>query len=184
MTDAALLPHQAAVTLDAIARVGYRRLISRRRLLQWTAQATHWRRRGSRGQSLFVAGLAISSLLPSLRPGSSSLLPQRACCLLLPGSSCGFFLSSVGWFLNLRPVEQKGDLPLPEADRRLLRQVARRTWHFSRPLSTRTPRGCRPIITRLPIRTAWPCGEPTNIGLWMASALGAYDSGSLTIDQV
>ena len=26
--------------------------------------------------------------------------------------------------------------------------------------------------------------SPTNIGLWMASALGAYDSGYLTIDQV
>ncbi|EKD96596.1 MAG: hypothetical protein ACD_23C01387G0001, partial [uncultured bacterium] len=54
--DAALLPHQAAVTMDAIARVCYRRMISHRYLLAWTAQSTHWR--ASRRQSLFVAGLA------------------------------------------------------------------------------------------------------------------------------
>ena len=60
VADAALLPHQAAVTLDAIARVWYRRMISRRGLLEWTAQATHWR--ASRRQPLFVASLALGSL--------------------------------------------------------------------------------------------------------------------------
>src|SRR6185369_2627326 len=59
-TDAALLPHQAAVTLDAIARVWYRRVISRRDLLEWTAQATHWS--AARRQSLFVASLSLGSL--------------------------------------------------------------------------------------------------------------------------
>ena len=33
--SAALLPHQAAVAIDAIARVAFRRLISRRLLLEW-----------------------------------------------------------------------------------------------------------------------------------------------------
>ena len=62
--DAALLPHQAAVTLDAIARVWYRRMISRRGLLEWTAQATHWS--ASRRQPLFVATLALGSLFSGI----------------------------------------------------------------------------------------------------------------------
>ena len=185
MTDAALLPHQAAVTLDAIARVGYRRLISKRRLLQWTAQATHWRRRGSRGQSLFVAGLAISSLFAIITAWILFSITPESLLLAAPWLVLWFFSPLIGWFLNLRPVEQKGDLPLPEADRRLLRQVARRTWHFFSAFVNENTSWLPPdnyqvaYQDRLAMRTS-----PTNIGLWMASALGAYDSGFLTIDQV
>lgn len=43
VVDAALIPHQAGLARDAILRVGYRRLLSHRRLLQWTsAQAGLW----------------------------------------------------------------------------------------------------------------------------------------------
>ena len=87
--DAALLPHQAAVTLDAIARVWYRRLISRRGLLEWTAQATHWS--ASRRQPLFVAGLALGSLFSRhRRAGRSGASCRPACRRPPPGSSCGF----------------------------------------------------------------------------------------------
>ena len=42
VADAALLPHQAGLALDAIVRVWYRRLISHRGLLEWTsAQVMH-----------------------------------------------------------------------------------------------------------------------------------------------
>jgi len=179
--DAALLPHQAAVSLDAIARVGYRRMISRR-LLEWTAQAT---RSTSRRQPLFVASLALSSLFSAiagvavwrLMPAS---LPPAAPWLLL------WLLSPfLGWLLNLRPVENARAQPLPEADRRFLREVARRTWrYFSSFVNTRTswlPPDNYQVAhqNRLAMRTS-----PTNIGLWMTSALGAHDSGFLTLDQV
>ena len=43
LAEAALLIHQAGLALDAIMRVFYRRLISRRKLLEWsTAQRTEW----------------------------------------------------------------------------------------------------------------------------------------------
>ncbi len=181
-TDAALLPHQAAVALDAIGRVWYRRLVSRRNLLEWTAQATHWS--ASRRQPLFVAGLALGSIF-SLIVGSAvwrfmpAALPQAAPWLLL------WFISPLlGWLLNLRPTEQQQD-QLPEADRLFLRQVARRTWcYFSKFVNAETswlPPDNFQIAhqNRLAMRTS-----PTNIGLWLTSVLAANDSGYLTVSQV
>jgi cyclic beta-1,2-glucan synthetase len=181
--DAALLPHQAAVTLDAVARVCYRRLISRRDLLEWTAQATHWS--ASRRQPLFVATLTLGSLFSvvtgwaiwRVMPAS---LPHASPWLVL------WFLSPLlGWLLNLRPVERLQAEPLPETDRRFLREVARRTWrYFSSFVSADTswlPPDNYQVAhqDRLAMRTS-----PTNIGLWMTSALGAHDCGYLTVNQV
>ena len=188
-TDAALLPHQAAVTLDAIARVGYRRLISKRRLLQWTAQATILSGRGqidgSRKQSLFVAGLAFGSLFSIIAAWTLFYVTPKSLELAAPWLGLWFFSPLIGWYLNQRPVELKADSPLSEADRRLLRQVARRTWHFFSAFVGDNTSWLPPdnyqvaYQDRLAMRTS-----PTNIGLWMASALGAYDSGYLTLDQV
>ncbi|MDR3629118.1 MAG: glucoamylase family protein [Desulfocapsaceae bacterium] len=183
MADAALLPHQTAVTLDAIIRIWYRSLISRRGLLEWTVQATHWR--ASRRQLLFVARLAFGSLFSSIVGFTISFVRPESLLLASPWLGLWFFSPLLGWLLNLRPVEQKGDKTLPEADRRLLRQVARRTWrYFSAFVNGDTswlPPDNYQVAhqDRLAMRTS-----PTNIGLWMASALGAHDSGYLTIDQV
>ncbi len=182
-TDAALLPHQAAVSLDAIVRVWYRRMVSRRNLLEWTAQATHWS--ASRRQPLFVASLALGSFFSASVGGAvwfvkPDSLPQATPWLVL------WFLSPLlGWLLNLRPVESLQPHPLPETDRRFLRQVARRTWrYFSSFVNVRTswlPPDNYQIAhqNRLAMRTS-----PTNIGLWMTSVLGAHDSGYLTVTQV
>ena len=181
--DAALLPHQAAVSLDAIARVWFRRMISRRDLLEWTAQATHWS--ASRRQPLFVASLALGSIFSGIIGGAiwrvmPASLPQAAPWLVL------WFLSPLlGWLLNLRPALQQLTLPLPEKDRHFLRQIARRTWrYFSAFVSADTswlPPDNYQVShqNRLAMRTS-----PTNIGLWMTSALGAHDCGYLTVNQV
>ncbi len=189
MTDAALMPHQAVVTLDAIARVGYRRLISRRRLLQWTAQATSLRgdgqRNGAGRQSLFVARLALTSLFSIIAAWTLFLLTPKSLPLATPWLALWFFSPLIGWLLNRRPVEQKSGSPLSEADRRLLRQVARRTWHFFSAFVSDNTSWLPPDNyqvahqDRLAMRTS-----PTNIGLYMASTMGAYDCGYLTLDQV
>ena len=182
-TDAAFLPHQAAVALDAIARVCYRRFVSRRDLLEWTAQATHWS--ASRRQPLFVAGLALGSLFSALLGAalgqfSPASLPQAA-----PWLALWFVSPLLGWLLNLRPVEGRQEKPLPEGDQRFLREVARRTWrYFSAFVDAETswlPPDNYQVAhqNRRAMRTS-----PTNIGLWMTSALGAHDSGYLTVSQL
>ncbi len=181
--DAALLPHQAAVALDAICRVWYRCLISRRGLLEWKAQATHWS--ACRRQPLFVAGLSLATLF-SIVVGLAlwhvipASLPQAAPWLVL------WLVSPLlGWLLNLPPGAGRRVQPLPEKDRLLLRQVARRTWrYFSSFVSADTswlPPDNYQVShqNRLAMRTS-----PTNIGLWLTSALGASDCGYLTVNQV
>jgi cyclic beta-1,2-glucan synthetase len=181
--DAALLPHQVAVTLDAIARVWYRRVISRRGLLEWTAQATHWS--ASRRQPLFVASLALGSLFSVIAGWVIWRVMPASLPLAAPWLGLWFLSPLLGWLLNLRPALQRRDCPLPETDRRFLRHVARRTWrYFSAFVSADTswlPPDNYQVShqDRLAMRTS-----PTNIGLWMTSALGAHDFGYLTIDQV
>lgn len=181
--DAALLPHQAAVTLDAIARVFYRRLVSKRDLLEWAAQATHWS--ASRRQPVFIASLAMGSAFSAavawaIRGVTPASLPQA-----LPWLVLWFLSPLLAWLLNLRPAEQQWIQPLPEKDRRFLRQVARRTWrYFSSFVGKETcwlPPDNYQVAhqNRLAMRTS-----PTNIGLWMTSVLGAHDSGYLTLNQV
>ncbi len=183
MADAALLPHQAAVALDAIARVWYRRLVSRRGLLEWTAQSTHWS--ASRRQSLFVAGLSMGSIFSVLAGWAIYRHMPASLTMAAPWLVLWFLSPLLGWLLNLRPHENNGRRLLPEKDRRFLRNIARRTWrYFSDFVSEETswlPPDNYQVShqNHLAMRTS-----PTNIGLWMTSVLGAHDSGYLTVDQV
>ncbi len=183
VADAALLPHQTAVSLDAIARVWYRRMISRRGLLEWTAQAGQGST--SRQQSLFVMSLTLGSLFSSIVGFVVAGVMPESLLLAAPWLVLWFFSPLLGRRLNLETDRQKRTQQLPEADRRLLRQVARRTWRyfsvFVSPDTSWLPPDNYQVShqNRLAMRTS-----PTNIGLWMTSALGASDSGYLTINQV
>jgi cyclic beta-1,2-glucan synthetase len=181
--DAALLPHQAAVALDAIVRVVYRRMISRHDLLEWTAQSTHWS--ASRRQPLFVASLALVSLFSGAAGWAVWHVMPATMPLAAPWLVLWFFSPLLGWLLNLRPDDQQSAQPLLETDRRFLRQVARRTWRYFSAFVTADTFWLPPDNyqvahqNRLAMRTS-----PTNIGLWMTSTLGAHDSGYLTVNQV
>jgi cyclic beta-1,2-glucan synthetase len=183
LADAALLPHQAAVALDAIARVAYRRLISGRDLLEWTAQASQ--ANAARRQPLFVASLALGSLFSVVAGGAlwccrPASLPQA-----LPWLVLWFASPLLGWLLNLRPGQGHAARPLAPADQRFLREIARRTWrYFSVFIGPDTcwlpPDNYQQAHqNRSALRTS-----PTNIGLWLTSALGAHDMGYLTLDQL
>ena len=183
LADAALLPHQAVVALDAIARVWYRRSISRRDLLEWTAQASHFN--SSRRQSLFVASLLSGSLFSGVAALAVWYFMPANLLQAAPWLVAWLFSPLLGWLLNLMPAEQKQLRPLPEADHRYLRQIARRTWcYFSSFVTAETcwlPPDNYQVAhqNRLAMRTS-----PTNIGLWMTSVLGAHDAGYLTVNQV
>jgi len=179
--DAALLPHQATVAVDAIARVWYRRTFSKRNLLEWAAQATHWS--SSRRQSVFVASLSLSSIFSCILAWAIWHITPASLPYAAPWLVVWLLSPLLGWFLNLRPAEQQTQ-PLPESDRRFLGQVARRTWrYFSEFVSADTswlPPDNYQVAHQnsLAMRTS-----PTNIGLWLTSILGAHDSGYITVNQ-
>ncbi|MGD0458927.1 MAG: glucoamylase family protein [Terriglobia bacterium] len=184
VADAALLPHQAGLALDAILRVWYRRLISHRGLLEWTsARVTDGRAPGQ------LRGFVISMGLASIFSGIVGWAVQRwrpsSLAMASPWLVLWFLSPLIGWRLILRPQAKQKQLLLPEKDLRFLRKVARRTWrYFSDFVSADTswlPPDNYQVSPQKPpaMRTS-----PTNIGLWMLSALAAHDFGYLTVDQV
>jgi len=184
VAEAALLPYQAWLALDAITRVLYRRHISNRRLLEWiSAQVMH-----GDAQAL-VPRLLLSMCLVSLfsvivgwqvqQWGPSSLL------IAGPWLTLWFVSPVIGWLLNQRLQAEQPQSLLRHEDRQFLRTVACRTWRFFSEFVNEGTSWLPPdnyqvsYHHQLALRTS-----PTNIGLWMVSALAAHDFGYMTLDQV
>jgi cyclic beta-1,2-glucan synthetase len=179
--DASLLPHQAGVSLNAIVKVCYRRMISKRSMLEWTAQATNWSY--SRRQPIFVASLALGSVFSALLGWVVWSVMPVSLPLAAPWIVVWFFSPLLAWLLNQRPIEHSVQ-SLSATDRSFLRQIARRTWRYFSSFVTADTSWLPPDNyqvahqNRLAMRTS-----PTNIGLWLTSALAAHDSRYLTVTQ-
>ncbi|MEX2442582.1 MAG: glucoamylase family protein, partial [Alkalispirochaeta sp.] len=177
LSEASLIPHQALVTVDAVLRVAYRRLVSHRNLLEWTVTRS--------GRSGLILSLGLTAL-GSVLAGAALLLrvpdhlPVAAPWLVL------WIISPLtGWLLCRRPSAADRAVTLPEKDTRYLRKIARRTWRYYVDFVTDRTAWLPPDNyqvshqDRVAMRTS-----PTNIGLWMLSARSARDFGYLTTDQV
>jgi cyclic beta-1,2-glucan synthetase len=182
--DAALLPHQAGLALDAIGRVAYRRLVSHRGLLQWNS-TQGLPGMGPHQLPAFVLSMGVASLF-SLGVGWAVLRWMPANLALASPWLVAWFLSPlIGWCLNLRSLAQSRPDPLREKDRRFLRQVARRTWRFFSDLVGTTTSWLPPDNYQVSHRIELAMRtSPTNIGLWLLSVLAAHDFGYLTVDEV
>ena len=184
LADAAFLPHQAGLALDAIVRATYRRFVSHRGMLQWTS-AQDLPGSGPKGPRTLMIGMALVSLAS-----------VAAALLMLRGMPTGFanagawlaawFLSPIfAWALNLKPRAQARPLALPPADARFLREISRRTWRYFDDFVTAETSWLPPDNYQVSPRNEVAMRtSPTNIGLWMLSVLAARDFGYQTVDQV
>jgi cyclic beta-1,2-glucan synthetase len=175
----AFLAEQARQCLDAVLRTLYRLAVSRKRLLEWETAAATERRLGAGlahfgsvmwpASALAVAlGVLVYLVRPEALPAAAPLL---AAWLLSP---------AVAWWVS-RP-RQGGETPLSDGERRELRRVARKTWHFFETFVgpddhwlppdnyQEDPKG------RVAHRTS-----PTNMGLCLLSTLAAHDFGYLSL---
>jgi len=176
--EASLMIQQAYLNLDAIARVWYRRLISRRDMLQWTtARAAQASSKERLRKLIFVMGLvsALSVLIAVtvFNTNPSSLFAA------LPFLIFWFVSPALVWWIVRRRRPLHVDIS-PE-DNAFLRNVARRTWRtFDDLVESQTnwlPADNYQVshTDELARRTS-----PTNIGLYLLSLLGAGDFGYLT----
>ncbi len=184
IADASLLQHQAWLAVDAILRVAYRRLVSHRNLLEWTsAEVMQWN--SPSHVRMFVGLLSLAGVLSAAL--AWAVVRWRPSSLLAAGPWLALWLVSplLGWLLTRRPEPKQQRLELAGRDLQFLRRVARRTWgYFSNFVGDKTsylPPDNYQVSHRnqLAMRTS-----PTNIGLWIVSALGAHDFGYLTVDDV
>ncbi len=175
----AFLPHQAWLSLDAIVRAVYRSKISRRNLLEWqTADATGLRAQmqmnSTLRQMLIIAALSIALLIALAAKGA--FLPTFAFVLLWAASPALMI------WLGLPSAPSSR---LSADDRTFIRTRARRTWRFFDDLVNEATNWLPPDNTQLALRIeVAQRTSPTNIGMWLASALAAHDFGYLTADDL
>ncbi|HBG43592.1 MAG TPA: hypothetical protein DDX03_03675, partial [Firmicutes bacterium] len=208
LAQIAFLPHQAFVSLDAIFRVWHRRILSRRHLLEWeTAQAAQLNRPSDKKeqsflmQVLFGSALATALFLVLVARGGApwddsagfGASPGTAVAfwLTVPILLLWFFAPVLAFWLNA-PAKPAGradglaaaiTLMTPE-DTQTLRRYARKTWRYFDDFVNPEMNWLPPDNYQEQLRVeAAPRTSPTNIGLWLLSALSAHDFGYLSLEQ-
>jgi cyclic beta-1,2-glucan synthetase len=172
------LAHQATLMMDAIGRTLFRLFVSQRNLLQWVTAAQ--------------AKLSFRFTLPSAYGRMAGAVVIAAVGAIL----IGHFRPDNGWlsapflilwvaspaiavWISVSPLVA-GRLAVTEADARALRLVARRTWRYFEAFVTADDQMLppdnfqedpRPVLAH---RTS-----PTNLGLYLLSAVSARDFGWL-----
>lgn len=173
----AFLPHQAWVSVDAILRVAYRRLLSRRHLLEWqTAESTgadiHRHVSTTMQQMLGITGVSFLLMIVLHDRGAlSHTFPFLALWAASP--------ALMRWLNASAPLFRRDKI-----DIRFLRRASRRTWRFFDDLVNQESNWLPPDNSQLVLRVeVAQRTSPTNIGLWLTSALAATDLGYLTPDK-
>ena len=170
------LAHQAWSMTDAIGRTLFRLFVSRRHLLEWVtaAYATFSPRLGLPGFYRLMAGgvvIGIVAAIVVLSAGGSAW-PVAAPFVVLWIAS-----PAIARWTSLSPLVA-GRLLVSKADARALRLVARRTWRYFETFVTAADHMLPPDnFQEDPTPVLAHRTSPTNLGLYLLSAVSARDFG-------
>lgn len=173
---ATFLAHQAWSMGDAIGRTLFRLLVSHRRLLEWVAaaHATLKPRLQLAGVYRLMAGSVVIAICAAL---TVWLAGSGAAPIAVPFILLWVAAPAIARWVSQSPTVA-GRLPISESDVSALRLVARRTWRYFETFVTAADHMLppdnfqedpKPVLAR---RTS-----PTNIGLYLLSAVTARDFG-------
>ena len=172
------LAHQAFVQTDAIARVFYRKLISKKRLLEWATAAQVENRNALAVRPLWqtywpleiiLLAIALFFIVTQIPNGYFSLI------LILPWMASPFFARVI----SLRTVRKK--ILLDSDGQYLIRQIARRTWNYFESYVDAEQNWLPPDNHQeLPESVTANRTSPTNIGLYIVSLVSARDFGYIS----
>lgn len=173
------LPYFSYMMADAILRTVYRVSISKKRLLEWvTASDTERTIRNDKNSYIL-------RMLPSL---SIIYLVFLISLIINPGNLYFPLMLILLWsfspYLAYKISKPAKDEPVPinEAEQKLIRSLARKTWSFYEEFSGAYDNFLPPDNFQLsPIKRTAHRTSPTNIGLLMASTLSAFDLGYISI---
>ncbi|MCM3906470.1 MAG: protein ndvB, partial [Pyrinomonadaceae bacterium] len=170
-----LLPHQAYLMLDAIIRTLYRKVISRRKLLEWVT-AAQAERSARHDLPSFLWFMLPAELLTLAAAGLTFLLRPSSLMVAAPFLVAWAVSPFVAYWVSKRTPSTRRELA--GEDLRFARLVARRTWRFFETFvgaednwlpPDNFQEDPKPVIAH---RTS-----PTNIGMLMLSTLSAHDFG-------
>lgn len=174
------MPHQAYVALDAVIRTLWRMLISKERLLEWTAASVAERRQvtfGQYWQHMWVNiawGLLCLILIWYFHP----------IILLIVGPIATAWMAAPAVAYELgKPVESK-EKALDEADILELKKYARLTWQYFERYVTEEHSWLPPDnFQEEPYVGAVARTSPTNIGLGLVATYVGWEFGYITISE-
>jgi cyclic beta-1,2-glucan synthetase len=173
----AFLPYESVLALDAIVTTLTRLFITHRRLMQWTTAAHAARLFGAEVKSRITWRQMISAVLVS---GVLALLIF----LINPDALLAAAPLLLVWLLSpeiayeiSRPLALRRE-QLTSAQRQQLHSLARRTWLFFEQFIGPQDNWLPPDhFQESPRDVVAHRTSPTNVGLYLLSALGAYDMG-------
>ncbi len=181
LTRLSLLPMEAAVSVDAAVRALYRRFISHRHLLDWVTAADAERNTAPSPVRTTLPCIAVAGAIAvlSFLSGVRSPAPVMFASALIVLFASAPALSSV---LSAAPKRKQ---VLTEDERQFLRQLALRTFRFFEGAVNGGDHHLPPDnVQEEPRKGAARRTSPTNIGLYMASCVGARELGLITGQQM
>ncbi len=174
----AFLPYEAQNAVDAILRTLVRMVLTRRKLLRWTTSAQAARRSGEKDANLTWRRMAFSPLFAIVLVTLITLLRPAALAWAAPLLAAWFLAPGIATWIS-RPLPQHVE-ELDSGQVRELRRLARRTWLFFEQFIGPEDQWLPPDhFQEAPLGIIAHRTSPTNIGLALLSALGAYDLGYL-----
>ena len=189
------LPHQAWLSLDAIARTLWRLGVSRRNLLEWqTASQTERLVAGTAGRAWRTmwpgVALAAGALLLAavvevvrLRSGAPAAPVWALAIAALPVGAAWIAAPAIAEALNAPLVRR--ERRVPAARRREAMRYALLHWRFfERFVGPDTHWLAPDNFQELPIPVVAMRTSPTNIGLQLLATVSAYDLGFITAEQM
>ena len=167
------LPYEAFFSLDAIVRTGWRMLIARKRLLEWT---TSDERYGSARTDLrsYFRSLWIAPVLAGT--AAINLMLARPMALVAAGPILALWFVSplITWWIG-RPIARRA-AQLTAGQAVFLRKLARRTWAFFETFVGPDDHWLPPDnFQEHPVAVIAHRTSPTNMGLALLANLSAYD---------
>ena len=172
------LAHQAVIHLDAIGRVFYRKLISHSKLLEWSTAAQAERENSLKRHPIWQSFWPTEFGLIAVGILGMTSLPRYE---LVAFSFILIWMSypmAARWLS--RSLIKKGR-HLSHDERLLLRQIARRTWHYFEKFVGPDDNWLPPDNHQIfPVPVTAHRTSPTNIGLYMLSLMTARDFGYLS----
>ncbi len=171
------LPYETLVVIDAVGRTIYRLRVSRRYLLQWTSAAHTARALSDKNApGAFWRDMFGASVLAFAIGSAVWLLQRPAFSVVAPLVVVWFFSPQVAWLLSRPRAERQP--PLPQRDRRALRLLARRTWHYFERFVGPADHWLAPDnFQEEPLSVVARRTSPTNQGLALIAPVAAYDFG-------
>lgn len=172
----AFLPIHAFISVDALLRVAFRVLISKKGLLEWNPPQTHQKSTSLIGSymALKVAPILACFFLGVLLFNKSEALAQA-----LPFLAMWFFSPALAYILSLPAKKKSVDLRPEEL--LFLQKTARKTWRFFEVFVSDADNWLPPDnVQEYPTQVVAHRTSPTNLGLAVLANLSAYDFGYIS----